>query len=315
MQDFETIADGLYALPPGGFTAARDAAAAEARKAGDRELAGRLKALRRPTLAAFAVNLLVRRHREEVGPLLELGRALREAQEQLAGPTLRDLSAQRHRLVAALTGQARLAAADAGERLGEAHLREVEQTLRAALADERAAEAVVAGRLTGALDESAALSPAPTDHPVRGRSAGGGPTTPRKKAPAASRQSGTAAAAPDEAARREALARVTETRAALAAAEQAQLTADRDATLLGDQVEQLAAETTAATELAERARESLAQAEQHLARARRAEQVGLDEHRTALRQASSAARTTERARQELDRAQTRLERLSPERPS
>jgi hypothetical protein len=58
--DLESTLDELYALRPQEFTAARDARAAEARRAGDRELADRIRALRRPTLSAWAGNLLVR---------------------------------------------------------------------------------------------------------------------------------------------------------------------------------------------------------------------------------------------------------------
>ncbi|MCU7820662.1 hypothetical protein, partial [Kitasatospora sp. DSM 101779] len=157
MEGFDAVADRLYTLPPGGFTAARTAAAAEARRAGDRALATRIGALRRPTRSAWAVNLLVHTRPEQARALLDLGGSLRRAQAELAGPALRELSAERRRLVAALTTQARDAAAEAGEPLGEAPLREVEQSLRAALADEAAAEAFAAGRLTAPLEEGGIL--------------------------------------------------------------------------------------------------------------------------------------------------------------
>src|ERR1700689_4365633 len=43
-QDFDSIADELYGLRPGEFTAARDAFSVQARRAGDVELAGSVKA-------------------------------------------------------------------------------------------------------------------------------------------------------------------------------------------------------------------------------------------------------------------------------
>ncbi|MGW7579791.1 hypothetical protein ACWGKU_20395 [Kitasatospora sp. NPDC054768] len=113
------VAASLYDLPPGEFTAARDAAVAEARRSGDRQLAARIKALRRPTVAAYALNRLVRDHRGEVGGMLGLGEALRQAQARLAGPSLRELSTHRHRLVAAITARARAAAGASGVHLGE----------------------------------------------------------------------------------------------------------------------------------------------------------------------------------------------------
>ena len=52
-------ADRLYGLTLAEFTPARDALVKEHR--GDKELAARLKALKKPSLAAWVVNLLVRR--------------------------------------------------------------------------------------------------------------------------------------------------------------------------------------------------------------------------------------------------------------
>ena len=65
----ETI-DRLYGLPLAEFTGARNAAASELRKAGRREAADQVKALRKPTAAAAAVNRLVREHRSEVEQFL-----------------------------------------------------------------------------------------------------------------------------------------------------------------------------------------------------------------------------------------------------
>ena len=53
-------ADDLYRLAPEDFTAARDAAAKQARADGDRDGAAALKALRRPTVSAWLLNALVR---------------------------------------------------------------------------------------------------------------------------------------------------------------------------------------------------------------------------------------------------------------
>ena len=58
MASVREIGDRLYTLPPAAFTAARDAAVGEARQAGDRATATELAGLRRPTQAAWLVNLL-----------------------------------------------------------------------------------------------------------------------------------------------------------------------------------------------------------------------------------------------------------------
>ena len=74
-----TIADELYALTLPEFTPARDARAKEL-KATDKELARSVKALKKPSVAAWVVNLLVRRETEQVDQVLTVGEALREAQ-------------------------------------------------------------------------------------------------------------------------------------------------------------------------------------------------------------------------------------------
>jgi hypothetical protein len=152
--DVATVADELYGLDPGEFTATRDRRASEARRAGDRETAAALKALRRPSSAAWAVNVLARERPEEVRRLTELGAALREAQEQLAAEDLRALSRQRHRVVAGLVAEARTLAGARGVSLSDSVAREVESTLDAALADPAAGEAVRTGRLVRTLERS-----------------------------------------------------------------------------------------------------------------------------------------------------------------
>lgn len=147
----EGVVEELYALPPRDFTAARDAEVRRLRSAGERERAGEVAALRKPTVAAWLANRLVREHPDEVGPLLELGAALREATETLSGPQLRDLSRRRGQLVQALVRQARRLAAEAGQAVSEEAAGQLEQTLGAALADEQAGEQLRAGRLTEAL--------------------------------------------------------------------------------------------------------------------------------------------------------------------
>jgi hypothetical protein len=144
-------ADELYSLPAGAFTRARDALAKELR-GDDRQLADRVKALRRPSVAAWVVNLLVRREVGQVDQVLEVGAALREAQRSLDGEELRALTRQRRQVTAAVTAQARSLAADEGTRVTEAVAEQVEATLTAAMVDEGAAEAVRSGLLVAALN-------------------------------------------------------------------------------------------------------------------------------------------------------------------
>ncbi|MBG6102242.1 hypothetical protein IW249_002656 [Micromonospora vinacea] len=139
----------LYRTPPDRFVAARDAAVADARRAGDPTTARQLARLRRPTVAAWLVNLLAIRRPELVADLVQLADALRVAQRELRGPRLRELSAQRRAVVGALVAEVRkLAAAEPdAPSANRLPLAEVEETLNAAFSDVEVAEQVRAGRL------------------------------------------------------------------------------------------------------------------------------------------------------------------------
>ncbi|MFD5912924.1 hypothetical protein ACFWHL_29835 [Streptomyces massasporeus] len=182
--DYDSVADDLYALRPEEFTAARASAMASARTAGDRELAERIRALRKPSLAAWVGNLLVRSSPGEVEPLLRLGEGLRQAHQDLDGTQLRELSRRQHALIRALSLQARQLAKEAGHPIGESVQREVENTLHAVLADPDAARAWAGGRLAKPLSAAVGFpataegarpkSPAPPPAPA--------PSRPGKKA-------------------------------------------------------------------------------------------------------------------------------------
>lgn len=152
--DFDEVADELYGLPPDEFMAARTTYEQQARADGDRALAAEIKALGKPSSAAWVSNVLVRHHRQEIENLVELGTLLREAQENLAGDQLRALDVQRRQLVNALTRQARSLAHLLGHPVSSSVGQQVEDTLRAAMSDPDAGEALLSGRLTGAMSYS-----------------------------------------------------------------------------------------------------------------------------------------------------------------
>ncbi|MCG7287485.1 hypothetical protein MHY85_16080 [Cellulomonas sp. ACRRI] len=144
LADLAEVAAGLYGVPPAEFTAARTAAVRAARQDGDRDLARSVGALRKPSSAAAAVNLLVRERADDLAGLLDLGVRLREAQAALAGADLRALHAEQQRAV----GAAADAALDLlGGAAGAAVRGQVEATLRAAMGDPDAAAAVATGLL------------------------------------------------------------------------------------------------------------------------------------------------------------------------
>src|SRR4051812_7098026 len=152
--DLDEVADELYAVPPEEFIALRTDRQNQAKADDDKALAKDIGALPKPSAAAWACNLLVREHRDEIENLVELGTLLREAQENLAGDQLRALDVQRRQLVAALTRQARALANDAGHPVSTAVATQVEDTLRAAMADPEAGEALLSGRLTSPMSYS-----------------------------------------------------------------------------------------------------------------------------------------------------------------
>jgi hypothetical protein len=142
----EQAADELYGLPLDEFTSARDRQVKALRK-DDREAADAVKALRKPTVAAWAVNQLARKRRKELGRLLAAGERLRAAQEELLGggdrAPFQEAAGEERELVAELTDAATDLAGGQGSGLQE----KIGATLHAAALDEQIAEQVGAGRL------------------------------------------------------------------------------------------------------------------------------------------------------------------------
>ncbi|MGV9351825.1 hypothetical protein ACWDSD_45560 [Streptomyces spiralis] len=158
--DLESVAEELYTLHPTEFVGARTARVEAALAAGKAALAAQIAALKRPTLSAWAGNLLVHSEPRQVARLLRLGEGLRRAHQKRARTQLRRLSRQQH--MAVLTEQARLLATEAGHPIGRAAQRRVEQTLQAALADPAAAEKWASGCLVRAVAPPAGFTAAAT---------------------------------------------------------------------------------------------------------------------------------------------------------
>lgn len=150
----EGIAE-LYRLDPNDFVAARNDLVKRLKTAGDKGLAAEVAKLKRPTPAAWAVNQLARRHREELEELVRLGEALRDAQDgALAGDdpgAMRQAGRARRDAVARLADQADRLLVERGGVAG-AHAGDVTATLEAASLDAEAGAAVLAGRLPTELE-------------------------------------------------------------------------------------------------------------------------------------------------------------------
>jgi hypothetical protein len=146
--DLLDIADELYGLSMADFTPRRDARAKELKGT---DLAAHVKALKKPTMAAWVVNVLVRHETEQVDQVLAVGAALRDAAQSLDGKELRELTKQRRQLTAAVTTRARAVAKSLGVRVTEAVADQVEATLTAAMLDPDCAKALRSGLLVAPL--------------------------------------------------------------------------------------------------------------------------------------------------------------------
>jgi hypothetical protein len=146
-----SIAEELYSLPPTEFTGTRNQWAKQTRADGDPELAKRVGELRKPSVSAWVVNMMMRHQGEQMAQVLDLGASLRQAQSDLDGEALRELTRQRRQLTTAVTHQGRTLAAELGQKVTETVADQVQSTLHAAMVDEQAAAAVRSGMLVAAL--------------------------------------------------------------------------------------------------------------------------------------------------------------------
>jgi DNA repair exonuclease SbcCD ATPase subunit len=256
----DDLVDELYGAPLDEFIAQRDARAKELRK-GDRATADAVKKLRKPSVAAAAVNRLAREAPEDVDALMGAGEALRQA--QFGGgdrDAIRDAAREERDAVERLVGRA--------GKLSSSVLEEVRETLRAAATDEEARELIRRGVLTE--------SRRPTGLGGFGVAPGAAPAAP----PPAKRGGKTRKAKPDsrdreaeaeaEAARerqaeaerkRQAKERAKAARAALREAEKAATAAERERDRATKQLDKAERAAAKAREEAERLRGELEAAE------------------------------------------------------
>ncbi|WP_123027368.1 hypothetical protein [Mycolicibacterium stellerae] len=138
--------DELFRAKPEEFTALRTRLVADAKKRGDAAAAKRISGARRPTTAAWVVNLLAHTNADATQSLTDLGERLRAAHAAMDGAAIRELSSEQRSLVDELV---RAAFQGADMTNPSATLREdVTSTLQAAVADPDVAERL--GRLAKA---------------------------------------------------------------------------------------------------------------------------------------------------------------------
>jgi hypothetical protein len=169
----EEIAAELYSGPPADFVARRNA---RAKDAGDPDLAAQIRALRKPSVAAWVVNLFARERADRLGQALQLAQELRDAQAELDAATLAQLGRQRRALTNQLAREAVGLASAQGGQVTSSTEEAVRQTIAAAFFDQDAAVAVASGRLVRELESSGSVD-------LEAAVAGGAPAPPASTPP------------------------------------------------------------------------------------------------------------------------------------
>lgn len=144
--------DDLYGVALDRFVPERTELAKALRKEGRREDAAEVAALRKPSVAAWAVNQLIRTQGRSVKDLFGAGDALRRAHEQAASgrgdaQALRKATQDERAAVDTLMGAARGLLTSDGHELSPTVIDRVAETLRAAALDPDARSQVSGGRL------------------------------------------------------------------------------------------------------------------------------------------------------------------------
>lgn len=286
--DVDAQADALYGLSPGEFVTARGELAKALRAEGRRTEAATVAKLPKPSVAAWAVNQVVRTQRADVRALWAAGDAVVAAQAGvLAGDAGRDelrsaVEAERSAL-SPLAQAARGLMTAPGRFLAEGAAQEVTETLHAAALDPGVRPELEAGRLArplrmagmGAVAGGGTRAPTPPDASTEGTTEPAGATAAEPEPPPPP-----PAADPIEVARR------TDARAAASRA-------DREAEAARRRLARAERDRAAAEERAERARARLRDAEDAL-------EAAEDEVDARRAEASRAEDAADAARAEAD---------------
>ena len=280
----------LYAAGPDEFMALRKRLVAEAKADQDKAVGGEIGKLRKPSVAAWAVNLVARTAPDVVEELVDLGGQMRDAQSRLDATALTGMRKDRDAAVEAFVRAAAVAVEQEGRSLTPAAQQEVRATAIAALADERATEAVASGQLTRALSYSGFGEVDLAE--ALARTSGGTILTVVRGGSARSADASAAADA-DEA---DDAAHTQEEHAATVAA------AERDLEKAEADLTTAERDVAKARERAEETRERLAVVERQLVKAREADERALEAVTDAVRARKQAAATRHTAQEALGRA-------------
>jgi hypothetical protein len=154
--DVDKELDRLYGAAPSEFVGERRRIERALRDEGRREEADNVKALAKPTTAAWIVNQLAREHRRDVDRLLAAGERLRAAQRAaVAGEGASSFDEAREEESEArrrLSGAAVSLLTERGQTASQPMLDQVDRTLRAAAVDDEGRELLARGRLVRELE-------------------------------------------------------------------------------------------------------------------------------------------------------------------
>jgi len=168
--DLDDALNELYDAAPEEFVAERKRLAKQLKADGHEADAGHVAKLRKPTVAAWALNRLARDHRRDIDLLLDSGHRLRAAQARVLRGEAREMFEQAQRTERETIGRlVRGADQLLGERGGASAtvLEQVAASLHAAAVSEQGREILAAGQFTEPLtlegfDAVAGLAPPPS---------------------------------------------------------------------------------------------------------------------------------------------------------
>lgn len=154
--NLEEALDRLYAAPLEEFTSTRNALAAELGPEG-----APVKSLKKPNLAAWALNQLSRLHPAELGELFEVTDGLRKAQRRVMSGAkageLRTATDARNAVVAKLTNLAAAVLEGAGHGVAASTLAAISDSFVAVASDQNGGAGLRAGRLERPLEPSSVV--------------------------------------------------------------------------------------------------------------------------------------------------------------
>ncbi len=155
--DLEEAIDALYAASPEEFVSTRAGLAKRLRGAGRPDDAAAIAAVRKPPLAAWALNQLSRRNRREVDLLLDAGHRLRDAQAAVLRGAKRDVferaKSDETKALARLLDEAAKLLDDRGTASANV-LGQIRESLEAAAVSDDGRTLLARGQFTGPISRS-----------------------------------------------------------------------------------------------------------------------------------------------------------------